>query len=344
MVKTRKQGSKKHESKNKKTTRKKILMNYSTWKKNIGLKPSLNLDISKFIRSYKTVRSRLSKLSKKDFEHISKQVLESLHKQSKKKNVSELFELYSIMVNYKLTDKYVESLKKCGYKSGAGVGAEFKYVDSTQVDGKCLKHLEIDEEIGSGMFGTTYKVKDGKHIRALKIQEIFIKNAWNNTRVPVHEICGRLRQIKNEIENLKYAGSIGISPKVYDDFICVDHLQSKIYSYILMDYIDGELLQKWLEKNRLTKDDKDKLLGMLNKLHKKKILHQDLHGNNIIVSKNRRFYLIDYGLSHNSKDLFKLEKDLFIKAMSSKQFARWSVQTEKSDLDELSIRVLIDIN
>ena len=64
MVKTRKQGSKKYESKNKKTTRKNLLMNYSTWKKNIGVKPSLNLDISKFIR-YKTVRSGLSKLSKK---------------------------------------------------------------------------------------------------------------------------------------------------------------------------------------------------------------------------------------------------------------------------------------
>ena len=138
MVKTRKhvnkkQENKKKESKKQKTTRKKALMNYSTWKKNIGLKPSLNIDISKFVQSYTNVRSGLSKLSKKDFEHVSNQVLESLYKQSKKKNVAELFELYSAMVNYKLTHKHVDMLKKCGYK--------FKYLDSTDLGGEMFETI-----------------------------------------------------------------------------------------------------------------------------------------------------------------------------------------------------------
>ena len=340
MVKTRKhvnkkKESKKQESKKQKTTRKKALMNYSTWKKNIGLKSSLNIDISKFVQSYNTVRSGLSKLSKKDFEHISNQVLESLHKQSKKKNVAELFELYSSMVNYKLTHKHVDMLKKCGYK--------FKYLDSTDLGGRCLKQLEIEEEVGQGAFGTTYKVKDGKHVRALKIQEITFRS-FDKKLLPLKEVCDRLRQVKNEVENLRYAGSIGISPKVHDDFICIDHLQSKIYSYILMDYIDGEMLEKWLEKNTLTQKDKNKLIGLLEKLHKKKILHQDLHSNNIMVSENRRFYLIDYGLSRDNNESFRLEMDGFLKAMANKKFHQWTSQTEMSDLDKVSIQVLIDVN
>ena len=179
-----------------------------------------------------------------------------------------------------------------------------------------MKQLEIQDELGEGAFGTTYKVKDGKHVRALKIQEI---NNTNTAKNSFKEVCDSLRQIKNEVENLRYAGSIGISPKLYDDFICIDHLQSKIYSYILMDYIEGDMLGTWLENNSLTAKDKENLKSMLDKLHKKKILHQDLHSNNIMVSKKGRFYIIDYGLSRDDKESFRLEMDGFIKAMSHKK-------------------------
>ena len=328
MAKTKKLANKKRG-----VTRKKTLMGYSAWKKTIGVKPSINMDLSKFMKSYTEIKRGLSKLSKKDFEHISNQVLESLHKQSKKKNVAELFELYSAMVSYKLTDKHVDILKKCGYK--------FKYLDSTDLGGRCLKQLEIQDELGQGAFGTTYKVKDGKHIRALKIQEINNTNTSKNT---FKEVCDSLRQIKNEVENLKYAGNIGISPKVYDDFICIDHLHSKIYSYILMDYIEGDMLGTWLENNSLTAKDKENLKSMLEKLHKKKILHQDLHSNNIMVSKNKKFYIIDYGLSRDDKESFRLEMDGFIKAMSHKNFMQWAPRDQLSDLDKMSIQVMIDIN
>ena len=327
MAKTKKRASRNN------TTRKKTLMSYSAWKKNAGIKPSLNIDIAKFLKSYTEVKRGLSKLSKKDFGHVSNQVLESLQKQSKKKNVAELFELYSAMVSYKLTDKHVDVLKKCGYK--------FKYIDSADLGGRCLKQLEIQDELGQGAFGTTYKVKDGKHVRALKIQEINNTNTSKNT---FKEVCERLRQIKNEVKNLRHAGNMGISPKVYDDFICIDHLQAKIYSYILMDYIDGEMLGTWLEKNSLTVKDKENLKGMLEKLHKKKILHQDLHSNNIMVSKNKKFYIIDYGLSRDDKESFRLEMDGFIKAMSQKNFMQWTPRAELSELEKVSIQVLIDIN
>ena len=97
-----------------------------------------------------------------------------------------------------------------------------------------------------------------------------------------------------------------------------------------MDYIDGEMLEKWLEKNTLTQKDKNKLIGLLEKLHKKKILHQDLHSNNIMVSENRRFYLIDYGLSRDNNESFRLEMDGFLKAMANKKFHQWTSQTEMS--------------
>jgi len=337
MAKTKKNEKKSAKSRRSGTRKNagKTPLSYGAWKKRAGVVPSLNIDIAKFLKSYAAVRKGLSSLPKKDFEHISHQVLESLHKQAKTKNVAELFQLYSLLVQYKVTSDHVQKLKKCGQK--------FKYVDSQRMDGKCLGKLELGDEIGSGAFGSTYLVKDGKRTRALKIQEAKIRG-FDEKLLPLKEICDKMRQLKNEVTNLTIAGTMGISPKVYNDYMCIDHLQSKVSLYIVMDHIEGDKLSVWLEKNSLTKKDKTTLKSMLEKLHRKNILHQDLHGENIIVTKNRRFYIIDYGMSSGQKDTFQREMDGFIKSMGNKNFVPWGPKTEMSDLDKLAIQIMIDVN
>jgi tRNA A-37 threonylcarbamoyl transferase component Bud32 len=76
-----------------------------------------------------------------------------------------------------------------------------------------------------------------------------------------------------------------------------------------MQLLQGMTLREWIESNpseALKKKVKDMLKVKLAVLHNNKIMHSDLHQENVLVIGNRKnasgLYIIDYGLATNFKN------------------------------------------
>lgn len=100
------------------------------------------------------------------------------------------------------------------------------------------------------------------------------------------------KQVYNELHIQSYAGFHGISPKIYDFFIC-NH-NSKNYYTFLMEKIEGKTLDYYIKRKEVTQQMKNKIKQSLDKMYDLGIRHDDMHGGNFIISKGK-VYIIDFG-------------------------------------------------
>ncbi len=145
---------------------------------------------------------------------------------------------------------------------------------------------EIEKEIGSGGAGIVYL---GRHIRLDK--QIVLKADKRKLRAG----SARLRQ---EVDLLKGLSHTYI-PQVYD------FIQEEDVVYTVMDYVEGESLDKLLGNGRRLPQKAVirfacQLLEALNYLHSQKehgILHGDIKPANIMLRKNGDICLIDFNIA-----------------------------------------------
>ncbi len=114
------------------------------------------------------------------------------------------------------------------------------------------------------------------------------------------ELTTILTQRYETLEIAKKAGSIGVGPKVFDGYECVQGKQ--VYFITVMEYLDGETYVQFYKKH---KDNKELIQQIVKEIHAKteklnnnRILHKDVHGDNIIVVQKGDKYvpvLIDFG-------------------------------------------------
>jgi predicted Ser/Thr protein kinase len=111
-------------------------------------------------------------------------------------------------------------------------------------------------------------------------------------------------RIHNEIKIQKLASELRIAPKIlsYTD------------DYIIMEYINGSTLDKYLngDKGHKYETIKKKLQGTIDKMHKYGIKHNDLIGPNIMIDTNGKIYIIDFGMATYNPESQDLEDDQFI--------------------------------
>lgn len=82
--------------------------------------------------------------------------------------------------------------------------------------------------------------------------------------------------------------------------------------YIIMEYIDGITVEQYLEQCESDQDIEliyDIILNAIDKLHSLNIKHNDLMTSNIIITKNGKIMIIDYGSSEYNEDF--TEDELF---------------------------------
>ena len=154
--------------------------------------------------------------------------------------------------------------------------------------------LEVSDKIGSGSYGNVYKLKNSEKI--LKIVNVTTKK--NKTIKP--------REIKNIFVSIyltvKYPKLRKIMPTIYSLGIVTDG--DKLKSFYLVMNNCGTELGDYVNKNNLNMVQILTILAKLAKalkmIHKKRIIHRDIKGENIMVrldSKNQveKLFIIDFG-------------------------------------------------
>ncbi|MCR4647946.1 MAG: serine/threonine protein kinase [Lachnospiraceae bacterium] len=152
--------------------------------------------------------------------------------------------------------------------------------------GEMIGRYRVEKVIGSGGMSTVYKVKDMRVGTILALKEIPVVKKENL-------ISGFAEA--DVLRNVSHPSLPRITDIVRrEDSYCV-----------VMDYIDGENLEKYVEKNGHFTEEKVREIGLkildcLIFLHsrKVKIIHGDLKPSNILICDGGDIFLIDFGISH----------------------------------------------
>jgi eukaryotic-like serine/threonine-protein kinase len=133
-----------------------------------------------------------------------------------------------------------------------------------------------------------YKVKDeNNRIMILKIAGVTVDKHYLN----------RLRQEHNILANLK-------SSKY--TIRATGHFKNHLYEGIVVDYFEGAEFSDYVGDNfkklSITRKSEmgEKILKACSYLHKKGIIHGDIHLSNILVNSQEEIRLIDFGLANHS--------------------------------------------
>ena len=164
----------------------------------------------------------------------------------------------------------------------------------------------IGKVLGYGGFGVTYIAWDKLLEQKVAIKE-YLPGEFS-TRMPGEaavtifsgdrneQFTEGLNKYVEEAKRLsKFQNEQGIV-KIFDSFRANDT------AYIVMEYLDGETLESYLQREGQISEDKtmEMLLPVLNSLqvvHKEGILHRDIAPENIFITKEGDVKLIDFGAS-----------------------------------------------
>lgn len=180
------------------------------------------------------------------------------------------------------------------------------------------KSVTVKDVIGSGMYGTVYKV-DSK--TAVKIQ--LMKESYNHE---VEKYMGMKRRIELEKEISIKAGELGVGPKVHDVYLCCGGAvnDKACYMVMYMELLKGKTLAKLygegtVRSTKLARRALDLLEAKVKILQKHRIFHQDLHEGNIWVCKNKDGKLdvkiLDYGYANYFDDAVEVLKQRELKSL-----------------------------
>ena len=189
--------------------------------------------------------------------------------------------------------------------------------------GKEILGYHVDEKIGSGRFGTVYRVSKtnaaGTYVRALKHitlptkkQYASVLNSMGGDYEKADDyFTGVLDDIVNEIKIFSTLSESGVSNIVrYYENDIIETFSPKTYDiYILMEYLTP--FTDYISDKTVTVGDVIKLgIDILNALvscHEKNIIHRDIKDDNLFVSRDGSYKLGDFGVSKVLKNESRAE-------------------------------------
>src|SRR5258707_500219 len=153
----------------------------------------------------------------------------------------------------------------------------------------------IESEIGQGGYSIVYKAHDTKRYgRVVTIKQINLRNLSSRQVIEATETFNRETTL---LPGLKHEGI----PKFYGHFTDPEHW------YLVMEYISGQTLEEYLQKSNewgyCSLSDTLKigiaLCYILEYLHfcKPPLIFRDVKPANIMLTRNKRVYLIDFGIA-----------------------------------------------
>ena len=163
----------------------------------------------------------------------------------------------------------------------------------------------LGKVLGYGGFGITYIAWDSKRNRPVAIKEFF-PNAFSTrsegeTVVSCYNSKSEkffkegVRKMLDEAERLSKFHKNESIVNVYDYF------EANKTAYIVMEYLEGKDLKKYLEENRGKLDADEAIeimlpvLNALNDMHKENLIHRDVSPDNIFICNNGKVKILDFG-------------------------------------------------
>lgn len=189
--------------------------------------------------------------------------------------------------------------------------------------GKNILGYTVSEKLGSGAYGTVYKViktnASGQYVRALKHITIPTEKQYNSVLNSMGGDVSKadsyfsqmLNNIVSEIRILNDLSEKGVQHIVryYENDILVTDAPRRYDIFILMEYLTP--LEDFIKGTDFLVRDVIKLgLDMLNGLqscHNNGVIHRDIKDDNIFVSDKGEYKIGDFGVSKVLKDSSKAE-------------------------------------
>ena len=141
--------------------------------------------------------------------------------------------------------------------------------------------LIIEEEIGSGTYGKIFRGKQNSRTVAIKLYQHY----KNDERV--------MEKLSREAASL--------SRMDHPTFVKVhDYGAYQDQPYLTMDYVDGDNLKKWIQKQKVSENFARRIAvcvaSGLQHMHEFGLIHNDLKPDNIMITKTGEIRIIDFGL------------------------------------------------
>jgi len=155
---------------------------------------------------------------------------------------------------------------------------------------KRIGKYEILDTIGKGAMGIVYKALDPDIDRVVAIKAIRFDTISEKTE--------REEIMKRFMREAQSAGKL-THPNIVTIY---DVVKSKNMTYIVMQYIEGHSLQKTISSGQKIPIEEAVLLmtqmcSALSYAHKKGIIHRDIKPANILIDKEGKPYLVDFGIA-----------------------------------------------
>ncbi len=189
--------------------------------------------------------------------------------------------------------------------------------------GKTILGYTVDEKIGSGAFGTVYKVSksnvSGTYTRALKHitiptkkQYIDVLNSMGGDHSKADNYFAEvLKRVTGEIQIISQLSETGCKNIVrYYENDIVETPPPKTYDiYILMEYLtpfNDFVFNNELKVSDVIKLGKDILVALVS-CHYQNIIHRDIKDDNIFIGADNTYKLGDFGVSKLLNDRSRAE-------------------------------------
>lgn len=159
--------------------------------------------------------------------------------------------------------------------------------------------------LSNGGFGNTYEALDVDHNKKVAIKEFFMKDSCNRDET-TNRVIVATKAKEEQVTRMKnkfMKEACALQNMSHPNIVHVENaFEENATAYYVMDYIDGTSLNDIIKVAGSLSEAKAldyimQITDALNYVHSKNILHLDIKPGNIMIDKNGKAILIDFGAS-----------------------------------------------
>lgn len=163
------------------------------------------------------------------------------------------------------------------------------------------KRYVVTGVLGQGGFGITYGAMDTVLNKKVCIKELFVAgnsvrsnegivHTQTNATLSLNDFKDRFLAEAQQLAKYQHPGIVPV----------IDIFEENGTVYMVMEFVDGQTLKQVIEKEGPLPIDRavpiiKQLLDAVDEVHNNNMLHRDIKPDNIIIGKNDRVVLIDFG-------------------------------------------------